>query len=285
MRSWYQWSRPSACRSGCRRAHDDHAARWTVASPERHVGLGLEREHLAPAVAAVRRHQHLGLGVVDAVGQRRGREAAEHHAVRGADAGAGQHGHGRLGDHRQVDVDPVAPLHAEALQHVGEALHLGQQLGVRDDTAVAGLALPVVGHPVAPARSTWRSRQLAATLSLPPMNHWAKGGSHWQMVCHSSSQSSSAAAWLGPEALVVDGRLVVQERAGDEGGFLEALRRRERAVLEQQVVDRLRDLVGHGCNPPGSFGTDLRESSRGPSPASPDVSHPTRGRPMRVPHL
>ena len=77
---------------------------------DRLVGRRLQREHLAAAVAAVGGDQHLGLGVVDAVGQRLRREAAEHDAVRGADAGAGQHRHGRLGDHRQVDVDPVARL-------------------------------------------------------------------------------------------------------------------------------------------------------------------------------
>ena len=41
-------------------------------------------------------------------------------------------------------------LDPQALQDVGEALHLGQQLGVGDDPAVARLALPVEGHLVAP---------------------------------------------------------------------------------------------------------------------------------------
>ena len=89
-----------------------------------------------------------------------GAEPAEHHAVRGADARAGQHRHRGLGDHRQVDVDPVAALHAEALQRVGEALHLVEQLGVGDRAGVARLALPVEGDLVARPASTWRSRQL-----------------------------------------------------------------------------------------------------------------------------
>ena len=37
-----------------------------------------------------------------------GGEAAEHHRVDGAEAGAGQHGDDRLGHHRHVDHDPVA---------------------------------------------------------------------------------------------------------------------------------------------------------------------------------
>jgi hypothetical protein len=34
--------------------------------------------------------------------------------------------------------DPVALLDAEALQHVGEALHLVEQVGVGDGAGVAG---------------------------------------------------------------------------------------------------------------------------------------------------
>jgi hypothetical protein len=124
------------------------------------VGGRLQREDLAAPVAAVGGDEHLGLGVVDAVGEALGAEPAEHHAVRGADAGAGQHGHRGLGDHRQVDVDAVALADTEVLQRVGELLHLGEQLGVGDGAGVAGLALPVERDLVALARLTWRSRQL-----------------------------------------------------------------------------------------------------------------------------
>ena len=83
--------------------------------------------------------------------ERVGREPAEHDRVGRADAGAGQQGHRQLGDHRHVDGDPVALLDAEALEHVGEALHLGEQVGVGDGAGVARLALPVERDPVAPA--------------------------------------------------------------------------------------------------------------------------------------
>jgi hypothetical protein len=82
----------------------------------------------------------------------RWREAAEDHRVGRADAGAGEHGHRSLGDHRQVDVDPVALRNAEALERVGEALHLVEQVGVGDGAGVARLALPVERDLVAPAR-------------------------------------------------------------------------------------------------------------------------------------
>ena len=59
------------------------------------------------------------------------REAAEHHVVRRADPGAGQHGHHDLGDHRQVDADDVALPHAASLQRVRQPLGVGEDLGVR----------------------------------------------------------------------------------------------------------------------------------------------------------
>ena len=49
-----------------------------------------------------------GSGVVDAHRQLVGREAAEHHRVDGAQAGAGEHGDDRLGHHRHVDDHAVA---------------------------------------------------------------------------------------------------------------------------------------------------------------------------------
>ena len=152
MRSWYQWSRPSGHLDVvAAAAHDHDTSVIDGRRRERLVGGRLQGEHVAAAVAAVGGDQHLGLGVVDAVAQRVGAEAAEHDAVGGADAGAGQHRDGRLGDHRQVDVDPVADADAEALQHVGEPLRLVEQVGVGERAGVARLALPVEGDLVAPA--------------------------------------------------------------------------------------------------------------------------------------
>jgi hypothetical protein len=52
--------------------------------------------------------------------------------VHGADPRAGQHGVGRLGDHRQVDGDAVALLDAVLLQHIGEAADMLVQFVVGD---------------------------------------------------------------------------------------------------------------------------------------------------------
>ena len=49
----------------------------------------------------------------------------------------------------RVDGAPVALGDPEPLEHVGEPLHRGEQVGVGDRTGVAGLTLPVVGDAVA----------------------------------------------------------------------------------------------------------------------------------------
>ncbi len=61
----------------------------------------------------------------------------------GADAGAGQHRHRDLGDHRQVDRDPVALLDAPGLQHIGEPADRLVQLAIGDVAVLGGIvALP-----------------------------------------------------------------------------------------------------------------------------------------------
>jgi hypothetical protein len=59
-----------------------------------------------------------------------------------ADARAGQHGVGRLRDHRQVDGDAVALLDAVRLQHVGEAADLVVQFAIGDVLVSWGRRLP-----------------------------------------------------------------------------------------------------------------------------------------------
>ena len=231
-------------------ADDDHVLD-RGALGDRLVGRRLEREHVAAAVAAVGRDEHLGPGVDDAVGQRLRREPTEHDAVGGADPGAGQHGDGCLRDHRQVDVDPITGLHAEAPQGVGQPLDLVQELGVGDRAGVTRLTLEVDGHLVAAAggdvavEAVVGDVELAAdeplgVRQLPVADRLPVGGPVEQL-----------GGLPGPEALVVLGGLVVQLGARHQRVGLDALRRRERAVLGEQGVDGVgpvaaTDVVGHG---------------------------------------
>ena len=123
-------------------AHDQHLVD-ALGLGERLVGVLLERHRPAAAQAFVGGDDELRIGVLDAAAEAVGREAAEHDRMHRADARAGEHRVGRLGDHRQVDGDAVALLDAVRLQHVGELADALVQLPV-GDLLVAGrvIALP-----------------------------------------------------------------------------------------------------------------------------------------------
>ena len=133
--------------------------------------LALSGTVLAAAQALVGGDDDVALAVLDAVGQAVGREAAEHHRMDRADARAGQHGVGRLGDHRQVDRDAIALLGAQLLQRVGHAADFGVQLAIGDLLATSPGSSPSQMIAVWSARlARWRSRQLAETFSTPSWN-------------------------------------------------------------------------------------------------------------------
>ena len=115
--------------------HVPHASRLLDSD----VGIGFQR-HLAPAAQAlVGGDDDFGLRVRDTAGERVGGEAAEHDRMDRADARAGEHRVGRLGDHRQVDGDAVALLDAMKVQNVGEAVHLVGEFGVGDVAGLGGI--------------------------------------------------------------------------------------------------------------------------------------------------
>ena len=122
-------------------AHD-HDMLHRGRSLEGLVRIRLERHHAAPTPAAVRRDEHLGLGVVVAVGQGLGAEAAEDDGVDRADAGTRQHRDGRFGDHGQVNRHPIPLSHAEPLEGVRELAHLLVQLPIRVRPLVPRLPFP-----------------------------------------------------------------------------------------------------------------------------------------------
>ena len=100
----------------------------------------------------------LRLGVVDPGRQLVRGKAAKHDRMDGADAGAGEHRHRRLGHHRHVDQHPVALADAEPGKNAGEPRHLVAQFAVGEMRGLAGdravldqryaLATPGVDMPV-----------------------------------------------------------------------------------------------------------------------------------------
>ena len=110
------------------------------------VRVLLERHDVPAPEAAVRRQDGLGAAVVDAVPQRIRAEAGEDHAVRSADARAGEHGDGRFRRLGHVDDDAVALPDADAPHRVGELAHLAVKLLVGEDARIARLTLPDDGR-------------------------------------------------------------------------------------------------------------------------------------------
>ncbi len=233
------------------------------------VGVGLEGDGLGPPPPAVGGDQDLGLGVVDPVAQGVGREPAEDHAVGGADAGAGEHGHRQLGDHREVDVDPVAPFDPQGLEDVGEPGHLGRELGVGDGAGVARLALPVVGDLVAPTRGHVPVEAVGGGVEGAAHEPLGEGQLPVEDRVPVGVPVEEVGRLAGPEALVVAVGLVVHRHVGDEGLLLEVLGGGEFALLEVVRLDGrpVRRLVSHDRR-----AYPCTSHSRTRNPPSPDGS-------------
>ncbi len=146
--------------------HDDVLERIEVAHDD--VDGLLDRGDRALARGTVDGDQRLRLGELHPLADGLGREAAEDDVVRRTDARTGEHRDDDLRDHRQVDPDDVALLDAEVGERVGEALDVGQDVGIGERALRAILAEPVEGHPVATSsfhvavKTVVRDVQLAA---------------------------------------------------------------------------------------------------------------------------
>ena len=137
---------------GARAAH--HQAGVDIgAGLECLVGVHFQGNCPAATHAFVRGDQSLAIGIQYAVFQRLRRKAAKHHRMDGADAGAGQHGVCRFGNHRHIDANAVAPAYPARLECVGEPADLVLELGVGDVPAVRGvITLPDEGSLAGPLR-------------------------------------------------------------------------------------------------------------------------------------
>ncbi len=122
-------------------AQDHHPLDCGAARCHGRLGDGLEVDLAALAPGDVGGEQRAGAGQADAVGQRAGAEAGEHHQVDGADAHGRQHQHDGLRAGRHVDRDAVALADAHAAQGGGGPLDGVQQLGVGEHAPLAALCV------------------------------------------------------------------------------------------------------------------------------------------------
>ena len=212
---------------------------------ERGVDVGLEQRRRATPVAGVGGDDESGLGVVAPVADRVGREPAEDHRMRHADAGAGQHGHRQLGHHRHVDGDAVTGTQTQRLQHVGELADLAMQIAIREDARVARLALPVVRDAVAETRREVTVEAVVRDVERAAREPLGEGKFPFERRVEVGEPTDELAGLAGPEGDVVTLGLFVEASIGHQRPRLELGRGRERALLEIEVRDR---WFGH-CRP------------------------------------
>ena len=186
----------------------------------------------APRLDPARRAQdHLGLAVVDAPRQLLRREPAEHHAVHRPEARAREHRDDRLGDHRHVDDDPVAPPDPEPGEGPGAARRLALKLGVGEARLAAGDGAVVDdGRLPAAARLDVRVDRVVAGVDLGPREPAVEGRA--AVVEHPvpAAGPGDGLGRLAPEPLgVAEGPLEYGvESAGHGMGLARAVGSRER---------------------------------------------------------
>src|ERR1700735_41404 len=101
---------------------------WTLLQSG--VGGFFQRNDFSAAVSAVSGNEEFRFAVIDPIGKSGGAESAEHDGVHRADAGAGQHSYGQLGNHRHVNRDGIAGLYAERTQGIREFTYAFVKLSV-----------------------------------------------------------------------------------------------------------------------------------------------------------
>jgi hypothetical protein len=180
--------------------------------------------------------QHLASHVDHAAGKRVRREAAEDDRMGRADARAGEHRDGQLGDHAHVDRDGRPLLHAEVSQRVRELRDVALQLRIGDlAPLVLRLSFPVIRNlPAAPGLDVPVD---AVVRDVEPASEEPLGVRRLPLVelGEGLEPAQPFPRFALPELLerlVVDGRLRVRAR-GELG------RRRVAPLLEEHRVDRL----------------------------------------------
>ena len=114
---------------------------------QRVIDILLELDNLPATPSAVGGDTDFRFGVVDPIGQRLRREAAEDHRMNRADSRARQHRDRRLRHQRHVDRDAVAVLDAEALERVGSIGPLRRRASGRSARASRPARLPKSARP------------------------------------------------------------------------------------------------------------------------------------------
>ncbi len=134
-------------------ADHDNVLHIKVRLLQRLVHISFQLNGAAAANAVVSRDHHMAVAVTNTPGKGIGGKAAKNHGMNGADAGTGQHGKGRLRNHRHINGHPVAFFDPMVFQHIGKTADFLIQLAIGDAAASAKvIALKNKGDLVGPMR-------------------------------------------------------------------------------------------------------------------------------------
>ncbi len=215
----------------------DYDVLYRGAAREGKVRIVLEGDEGAAPEAAVGGYEELCLGIDYPVLKGLRAESAENDGMDGADAGAGEHGDGQLGDHGHVDGDPVALLDPQALQDVCELVHVPVEVPVGEGPLVPGLALPDYGRLVPGVRRNMAVKAVVARVEPPPDEPLGKGRVPLEDPVP-LLEPVELSRLLGPEGLPVPFRRLIDRLISDERLCLERGGRREDTLLFQKRGNR-----------------------------------------------
>ncbi|MDT4823214.1 hypothetical protein FQZ97_564350 [compost metagenome] len=225
--------------------HDDLGDGFAAAHREGFLHRRLERNSLAAAHLLVSGDNQRRAHVHDALLQALGREAAEHHRVRHAQARAGLHGHHGFDRHRHVDDGAVALLVAQRGNAVGEAAHAGQQFAIGHlvDLAIVGFEEDggLVGIAVGQVHVQAVGRDVEFAVAEPAVE---RGVGFVEHLRERFGPLQVVAGLPGPEPveIVLDLRAqrVIGFHAGNGGALRRALGRRENTGFHQDGLNSVR---------------------------------------------
>ena len=153
--------------------------------------------------------------------------------MRRADAGAGEHGHRGLGDHRQVDGHPVAALHAPGPERRGEPLNVIEEVGVRDRSGVARFALEVIGDAVTQPVGNVTIKAVRADVQLSVFEPLGKREPPIEDLGERLRPGHELTRLPGPERFPVSGCFIVETMVVQQRVCSERRRGRKRPVLDE----------------------------------------------------
>ena len=130
------------------------------------IDVSLEGDDLAASIATVRSYHDACPAVSETVPYAFAAKAAENHAMHSADAGAREHGNGRLGNVRHVNEHTVALLASIALQDVREDADFAVKLLIGEHAPFAGFAFPDDGGLVAARTGKMAVKAIFANVEL-----------------------------------------------------------------------------------------------------------------------